>query len=107
MSEDPIRHYLSLLDVFEIHTNRVQEMINHIQDGASKLHHWDNVIIANIGVSFPIGCQYDINADHWPNAQKLAETLAAWHSAHHELDNAWRRIPAHDRANLRPPPEPK
>lgn len=103
---DPIAHYQEAIRTLETTHQLAIQLVGTIREASDKLYNWSEVRISNVDVPFPIELPLTstINADHWPTMQELAEALSAWHRARHEVDNAWRAIPAERRTGLQAPP---
>lgn len=104
MATDPVRDYLSADRSLEQARGRVEGIVARVRSVAAKLERWDQIVIDQ-GPAFPVELQggESISPADWPSIRDLGEALAEWHRLRHEAENAWRRIPAADRARLRPP----
>jgi hypothetical protein len=99
--------YLTALRAVEQSEREVRKVVTVIQEAARHLEHWQGVHVAHAGAGFPkevtmIGPMID--AASWPSAERLAETLAAWHGSAETARVAWRQVPEAERAGLPPPP---
>jgi len=108
MSEDPIRKYLDAKSELDATYSKVQKLQTIITDVASALNKPYSFMVSNVGVGFPpevaMARVPSLNADDWPSAKQLAETLASLHNAYKQVENSWMAIPQVDRKNLTPPP---
>lgn len=105
MATDLIQAYQEALKQLETSTSQVERYVVEILNGASKLRHWESVVISNSGIGFPIEAHGEsIDANNWPSAQQLAEVLSEWHKVYHAVNNAWNAIPKDRRVGIQPPP---
>ena len=109
MSQDQIRVYLDAKASLDEARKKIYEMRDLIAEVGQKLLSPYNFMVSNVSVGFPpevaMGGVPTLNADNWPSAKQIAETLASLHTAYHQVQNAWMAIPEPDRKNLVPPPE--
>lgn len=110
-TNDPIAAYQQALQKYEHAKRAVEAMVSLIDVAATALKRdWRRVGVSNVNIGFPaevilIPGNLSINGSDWPDGKRLAETLAGYHSAKHELDNAYARIPDSYRSVIQPPPE--
>jgi len=109
MSEDPVRKYLDGKAKLDKALSEVQKLASVVEPIGSALRRdpW-HLIVSNIDVGFPAEVSLvsgipTLNAQQWPNAKQIAETLAAMHHAQHEVSNLWATVPTKDKGNLTPP----
>ena len=106
---DPISAYQEAQKEYDRVTRAAEKMAATISAvGQSLTRNWRRFSVSNIGVGFPaevnmIQGNPSVNGDDWPDAHRLAQTLADWHKARHDLDNAYRRIPENQRSVIQPP----
>ena len=110
MSVDPARRYLDAKAKLDSAEARVINLASFLTQVANSLQkdYW-NFIVSNVQVGFPVGvgsggAAFSLNADNWPSAQQIAETLAELHSARHAAVNAWSALSPNDRGSLPKPP---
>ncbi len=110
MATDPISGYQEAHTRYDRATRAVENMVALITATSDALRqNWKRVSVSNVGVGFPaevnlIRGNPSVNGSDWPDATRLAKTLAEWHTARHELDNAYGRIPESQRSVIQPPP---
>lgn len=109
MSEDSVRKYLDAKTKLDEALSEVEKLASIIEPTGSTLRHdpW-HLMVSNISVGFPpevalVSSTSTLDANKWPSAKQIAETLATMHQAQHEVGNLWASVPAKDRANLTPP----
>ena len=102
---DEIAHWQEALRNLEAANREAERIVRIIHNASASLDDWKDATVSNIGVSFPIGLPIEkaINAKEWPAAQELAEALASWHTAAHEVRNAWSAIPMTEKKGLAGP----
>ncbi len=111
MSEDPIRKYLDAKNELDKALSTVEGLKSIIGEVAKALNKPYSFMVSNVNVGFPAevamaGGIPTLNADEWPSAKQIAETLAALHKEHHQVRNLWFSLSETDRKNLAPPPDP-
>ena len=102
---DPVRDYKNRRTQLRQATERVEKLIRPIVDAGRLLQSWRHVIVSGAG-AFPAHLMNapSIPSDGpWPTPQEISDALVAWHQAHHELGNAWERVPEADREDLQSP----
>lgn len=112
MAIDPARQYLDAKAKLDSAEQEVKNLSSYIGQIANAMQgdYW-SFMVSNTNIGFPpevaMGAAFTLNANEWPSAQKIAETLKALHDARHEANNAWARLSPDDRRNLPPPPGAK
>jgi|GEM_PF-3583265 len=111
MSAELIAKYLEARAALLAAENRVLKVIAPISSAATALRNWDQVMISNTSVGFPMDIALThkptLNAREWPTLDQVAEALAASHDARHKAENAWHAIPSDLQAGLQPLPKPQ
>jgi hypothetical protein len=106
MSEaDPIAAYQDALRKRDEAERKANRLAQYMVNAGEVLKNWRDVSFSNLSVSYPIGRRYSIIGDQWPTGLEIASALSEYHTAHHEAQNAYRRIPADKRSIITPPPE--
>jgi len=108
MTTDPIADYQEALTNLDTYRRVAERIVGIITDGATELQRWRGVRVANTkpAIPFPAKIARDrsIKADQWPTGQAIAEALAGYHDALHEVGNTYLSIPSDQKGVVRPPP---
>lgn len=105
MTADRRSAYLDARNALDEATRRAEQVVDVVTDACRKLQDWRNVRVSNIRIPMEVSdTAPSINGREWPTAQKLAESLAAWHHAHRAMLDALLAVPKPDRRGLPPPP---
>ena len=105
MADNPIADYQSALEAFDSAVGKAEEMVMSINHSTHKLSRWRDISVSDGKTKFPVSIQESINPREWPSLDDLAQTLSAYHTALHEVGNAFRRIPDNQRGAVKPPPD--
>jgi nucleotide-binding universal stress UspA family protein len=103
----PSETYLAAVRNLQQREGEVLRLVTIIQQAAKTLERWQAVHVAHAGAGFPKDVTMAgrvIDGSSWPTAQRLGDTLAAWHSAAEAARVAWAHVPQAKRAELPPPP---
>ena len=108
MSEDPIRKYLDAKKELDTALENVEKMQSLIASVANNLRKPYSFMVSNVDVGFPpevalVRGTPSLNANDWPSAKQIAETLASLHQKHRQVINLWIALPKADQKNLVPP----
>lgn len=103
----PADAYLDALRGVQECEREVLQVVNIVRQAGKSLERWPAVHVAGAGVGFPKEVTMAgrmIDAAAWPSARRLADALAAWHSAAEVAREAWHRLPRETRTQHPPPP---
>ena len=108
MSIDPIREYSNAKTEQAKAQKVVQDMTFVIDKVATALRCNPSAFtIANVRIGSPAevipSALESLNANDWPTAEQIAESLKAMHDAHHKAQTLWASLTDSDKENLLPP----
>ena len=108
MSEDPIRKYLDTKNELDKALSKLEGLKSIIGEVVKALNKPYSFMVSNIDVGFPaevamVSGTPTLNANDWPSAKQIAETLASLHQARKHAISCWTSLSDPDKKNLAPP----
>ena len=104
----PTSAYQTALRELEAAKRRVEELADVVSEVAGKLR-WSALrfVVNGAGVEFPPSNDsgenvFTFDANRWPSAHELAETLANYQQARAAVDRAWQAVAPRDADGPRP-----
>lgn len=109
MTHDPVYAYAERDRALREATHRLEAMIQRVQDLAAVLEKWQQVVITDAGVEFPVdlvllSSTTEISAGSIPAVHELARAMVEWHTARSAAQQAYDSVPPSQREDLTPPP---
>ncbi len=105
---DPVAAYQTAYEEFGKAYDKGKRIAKFLMMIGDYMSRWESVSVTNAGIAYPasaVGSRMKtINADDWPTAELLGQTLADFHKAKAALDAAWHAVPADRRSGLAYPP---
>lgn len=106
---DPISQYLESRRAFDQAVQPFQRIRNIVVKLASDLKNVsDNILTTDVEIGSPPKLEFSevevsIDAEQWPTADQIQQTIRDRSSAHRAMVQAWNDIPRENRAGLKRP----
>jgi len=109
MPEDPVRQYLNAREELDNSLSRIKAMQSIMSEASNALEKPFEFKVVNVDIIYPPELSRakditSIDAKQWPDARRIAETIAGLHRAYRQVFNLWAYLPERDKKNLSPPP---